>query len=142
MTKDELVAIGKKMILKDMSDGIVPSDVSDFQTLHEFADANAYITNNFQIVNDLNLLNDVSQTLNAWLVARSKKTYILLGEDAVSEYEENGADGVIEEYEADEIGYEVKVLDDSMSVAEILYASQGFYDYLIITKEDFYKLNS
>ena len=86
MTKDELVAIGKKMILKDMSDGIVPSDVSDFQALHEFADANAYITNNFQIVNDLNLLNDVSQILNAWLVARSKKTYILLGEDAVSEY--------------------------------------------------------
>jgi len=76
LLKNELLETGKKLIIKDMISGTVPSKVKSFSQLHDYVDANAYLTNNFhygmsQV--DVNDLNFVGRELNAWLKKSSNK---------------------------------------------------------------------
>ena len=79
LLKNELLEQGKKLILRDMISGIIPSKVKSFSQLHDYVDANAQLSDNFNYgfdqvtVNDLNF---VSRNLNEWLKKSSKQKFI------------------------------------------------------------------
>lgn len=66
------------------------------------------------------------------------KTYFLFGLDAVEEFEDNGTKGLLEQYEDNEIGYEVFVFDtDNTSPIDLLSAYNGMSDYCVLTEEEY-----
>ena len=69
-----------------------------------------------------------------------KYTYVLFGNDAVTTYECDGIDAVVEGYENNEFGVVFKALHDDMTVAEILYQGKDWNDYAILTEEEYNKL--
>jgi hypothetical protein len=75
-------------------------------------------------------------------VAEKPKAYFLFGSDAVSEFEENGVDGVLSSYEDNELGYNTYTwVQGESTPQDLLYAFSGMYDFATITEEEFNKLN-
>jgi hypothetical protein len=74
-------------------------------------------------------------------VTEPEKTYYLLGEDATNEYFENGIEGVIEESENNNISFATFVFIETVTrSAELAEAMDGWWNYAIITEEEFNKL--
>lgn len=71
-----------------------------------------------------------------------EKTYYLMGEDAVREYNDNGIEGVVKEYEADELTISVFCfIEGETRSYELADALNGWNDYVIITEEEFNQIN-
>lgn len=66
--------------------------------------------------------------------------YLLLGEDACREYEENGIDGVVERYEDNDLYFNSYIIKDGGSLFDLLEAMDGWNNYTVITKEEYEKL--
>lgn len=145
-TNEEIIEKAKKEIIEDIRNGVVPSSVADFGELHDYVDANCYggiCEDDFIIVNESDNIDDVNyiqDQLNAWIMS-FKKTYVLFGEDAISVYEVNGVDSVLEGSEDYEIDYEIEMFNEHNSVAQILYKARGWNDYVIISENEFKKLS-
>jgi hypothetical protein len=145
-TNEEIIEKAKKEIIEDIRNGVVPSSVADFGELHDYVDANCYggiCEDDFIIVNDdddIDDINHIQDELDKWIKS-FEKTYVLFGEDAILEYDENGVDAVFDAYENNELGYEVEMFNQHNSVAQILYKSKGWNDYVIITENEFKKLS-
>lgn len=83
-------------------------------------------------------------TINSFLESKEvedKITYYLFGEDAVREYEENGIDGVVKEYENNELSFSTYAHNESKHSSCVLDQMDGWYNYAIILKEEYEKLN-
>ena len=71
-----------------------------------------------------------------------ESTYVLFGAEAVNSYDEGGVDGLSQDIEDNEVcAYELTKFPANVSVAEILYAGDGWDRYAIITKDDSNQLN-
>ena len=71
-----------------------------------------------------------------------ESTYVLFGAEAVNSYDEGGVDGLNQDIEDNEVcAYELTKFPANVSVAEILYAGDGWDRYAIITKDEFDQLN-
>jgi len=71
-----------------------------------------------------------------------ESTYVLFGAEAVNSYDEGGVDGLNQDIEDNEVcAYELTKFPANVSVAEILYAGEGWDRYAIITKDEFDQLN-
>lgn len=66
--------------------------------------------------------------------------YLLLGEDACREYEENGIDRVVQRYEDNDLGYGTHKIEDGGNLFDLLEAMDGWNNYTVITKEEYEKL--
>lgn len=73
---------------------------------------------------------------------QSKTYYFLVGDDACAEFESNGIDGVIEQSEANELGYNCVTFTDGGSIHSLLQAFSGMKDYISLSKEEYTKLES
>lgn len=72
-----------------------------------------------------------------------EKTYYLLGEDAEREYNENGIEGVLSEYENNELIFETFSFTEGVTKsAELANQMIGWHGYVIIAEEEYLKLNS
>lgn len=74
---------------------------------------------------------------------KKKITYYLFGEVACRTYANGGADAVIERYENDEFDERwetFEFIEGETQSIDLMYAYNGFYDYVIITKEEYDKL--
>lgn len=70
-----------------------------------------------------------------------KKTYYLLGEDAVKEYHETGIDGVLDRHKNNEITYSAFIFTEGVTPSENLAdVMDGWWNYTTITKEEHDKL--
>lgn len=70
-----------------------------------------------------------------------EKTYYLIGGDATAEYNDNGIDGVLTEYEANELTVSLFCfIEGETRSHELADALSGWNDYVIITEEEFLKL--
>ena len=71
-----------------------------------------------------------------------ESTYVLFGAEAVNSYDEGGVDGLNQDIEDNEVcAYELTKFPANVSVAEILYAGEGWDRYAIITKDEYNQLN-
>ncbi|HZK93130.1 MAG TPA: hypothetical protein VFC67_02900 [Prolixibacteraceae bacterium] len=71
-----------------------------------------------------------------------ESTYVLFGAEAVNSYDEGGVDGLSQDIEDNEVcAYELTKFQANVSVAEILYAGEGWDRYAIITKDEYNQLN-
>jgi hypothetical protein len=74
-------------------------------------------------------------------ITNPEKTYYLLGEDATNEYNENGIEGVVSEYEDNNLSYSSFCFIEGITrSSELADAMNGWNDYAIITEEEFKKL--
>lgn len=72
----------------------------------------------------------------------AEKTYYLIGGDATREYNDNGIEGVVREYEADELTISVFCfIEGETRSYELADALNGWDDYVIITEEEFKQIN-
>ena len=67
-----MISRGKRQIENDVITGVVPKKVRNFSRLHNYVDANKYLTNDFteSAPSDeagLARVNEVSRRLNAWI---------------------------------------------------------------------------
>ncbi len=70
-----------------------------------------------------------------------EKTYYLLGEDATNEYHENGIKGVLKEIKKNDLGYGCFCFFEGITHStEFAEALNGWYDYAIITEEEYNQL--
>ncbi len=76
MNKEQLISKGKELILQDMAKKVIPTNAQSFVDLHDYVDANAYISNNFkeEYNNEVKMFNEVSDALDKWLKGRSHKS--------------------------------------------------------------------
>lgn len=71
-----------------------------------------------------------------------EKTFYLIGGDATREYDDNGIEGVVKEYEADELTISVFCfIEGETRSHELADALNGWDDYVIITEEEFNQIN-
>ena len=63
--------------------------------------------------------------------------YLLLGEDACREYDENGIDGVLYQNDDNGMQYGTYLIDDGESLFSLLEAMAGWNDYCVITAEEY-----
>lgn len=70
-----------------------------------------------------------------------KKTYFLFGKDASDEYEENGVDGVLSQFNKNTFTYEVFQFTEGDLPQTLFAAYEGWEAWRIITKVEFDKLN-
>ena len=99
--------------------------------------------NNFEFitesVNDLDL-SEVDDIIEP--ILNDEKTYYLIGGDATREYNENGIEGVVKEYESDELTISVFCFIEGKTRShELADALNGWDDYVIITEEEFNQIN-
>lgn len=67
-SQQRLVTKAKEFILEDMSKGVIPITLMPFSELHDYVDANYYLTNNFtEGSGDLDLMNRVSKDVEDWM---------------------------------------------------------------------------
>ena len=71
-----------------------------------------------------------------------KKTYVLFGDDAVRSYQNEGINQLLFDIEDCGITYSHKCFDENTSIADILLAAQGSFDYCFIDKEDYEKIEN
>lgn len=57
----------KKAILEDIEEGILPEDVKSFEQLHDFVDANCYLSDNFKEEVNLEEMNAISEEVDKWI---------------------------------------------------------------------------
>lgn len=86
-------------------------------------------------------INNLVTNITNSLKRADGKVFFLFGSDAVTEYEENGVDGVISQYEDNELGYETYEWTEGDNPWHILNAFKGMWDFVMITEEEFNKLN-
>lgn len=71
-----------------------------------------------------------------------KKTYYLIGSDATKEYYENGIEGVLNDYEANELSFSTFCfIEGETRSSELAQALSGYDDYAIITEEEYNLIN-
>jgi len=71
-----------------------------------------------------------------------EKTFYLIGGDATREYNDNGIEGVVKEYEADELTISVFCfIEGETRSHELADALNGWDDYVIITEDEFNQIN-
>lgn len=67
------IAQGKKEILVDMAQGLIPTNIKNFEQLHNFVDANEYaglceVINDFADIQEMHEFgNAVQSALDAWI---------------------------------------------------------------------------
>lgn len=74
MNKEQLISKGKELILQDMAKKVIPINAQSFVELHDYVDANAYISNDFEYfdISKVEIFNEVSDALDKWLKNKSK----------------------------------------------------------------------
>jgi len=66
--------------------------------------------------------------------------YLLLGEEACDEYEENGIDGVVKRYEDNDLMYGHLQIREGDNLFSILNEIDGYNDWRVIKFEEYNKL--
>lgn len=66
---EQRVGSGKRAILADVEDGVVPSNVSSFSALHDYVDANEYVWPEKAMDADIPATNRVIAAIDAWIKA-------------------------------------------------------------------------
>jgi len=70
-----------------------------------------------------------------------EKTFYLFGEDAVKEYNENGINAVVQEFEDNNLSYQTFVfIEGETKSHQLAEAMQGWNDYVIISENEFKQL--
>jgi hypothetical protein len=82
------------------------------------------------------------RTPMAELIPEPTKTHYLYGTDAIHELDENGIEGVIAEYEGNEIDYGTFCfIEGETRSVDFIQSFQNWSEYVIITEEEFNALN-